>query len=200
VWHDARAAGLADGATSGTWRIPLLVDGRRVSLEGTLRRFRRPVLWPWLVLVALLTAAGVLVPRVAGRLLRPAAVGMGAVAGISAAVVALVFALDMYASAGTWIASFDELFFFAVGLGLLLWLPANVKLYAAVGVGLLAVAVGLSKGEAFFHPIVLSVIPSDGSRAALALAIGSGLGATILGCTDYATTSQLSFGSNERPY
>jgi hypothetical protein len=198
VWHDARAAGLANGATRGRWRIPLLVDGRRTNLEGTLRRFRRPALWPWLLLVGLLTAVAVLVLRAAGPLVQAAAIGISALAAISAAVVALAFAFDSYASAGTWIAGFDEIFFLAVGLGLLVWASASVKLYAAVGVGLLAVAVGLSKGEAFFHPIVLSVILSDATRTGLALAIGSGLGATILGCTSYVRTPQPTFGSGER--
>ena len=38
IWRDGRAQALPSGVTAGSWSVPLLVDGRRGELNGTLRR------------------------------------------------------------------------------------------------------------------------------------------------------------------
>ena len=90
---------------------------------------------------------------------RRAAVSLAVVASAASFVVAVAFSFDAYASPGTWIASVDEVFFLAIGVWFLLRGPERWRGLAAIGVGLLAMAVGISKGAIFFHPIVLAVLP-----------------------------------------
>lgn len=52
VWQDARARSLPPGIATGTWSVPLIVDGARSRLTGTLQRYGAPALWPWLVILA----------------------------------------------------------------------------------------------------------------------------------------------------
>ena len=48
VWHDARVRGLPPGLERREWAIPLVVDGRRVRLEGEIWRIHSPSPWPWI--------------------------------------------------------------------------------------------------------------------------------------------------------
>jgi hypothetical protein len=182
VWHDRRSAGLPAGVTRGTWRIPLVVDGRRVELTGTLVRLRRPALWPWAIVVVCLLVAGALLPlRRGAKAVRSGAIAAAVVACAAAAEIAVVFALDRYASPGTWIAGGDELVLLAVGVGVLVWAPRQAQMPVAVGLGLLSVAVGVSKGAAFLHGGVLS-LAAGATRPMLSIALGAGCAATICGC------------------
>ena len=113
----------ASGDARGPWSVPLLVDGRRRRLTGELVRGRRPAIWTWAAAAALLACA-----VLALTLFRPASrlrssLVLAGVAGVAATVTAVGFALDDYASPGTWIASLDELVFVAVGFGVLAWGP-----------------------------------------------------------------------------
>ncbi len=186
VWHDPRTQRLPSGVDQGVWSVPLNVDGRRVRLNGELRRFPAPPLWLWLGALVCLLGVG------ASPLLlrRPAFVRTGAIAcAIAAAgasvLIALAFALDAYSSPGTWVEGLDEIAFLAVGLGVLLWGPRNLHVGAAIGSGLVAVAVGLSKGAIFLHPLVLAPLPGTAVRVLGVVAIGVGLTAATLGCAFY---------------
>ena len=53
----------------------------------------------------------------------------------------------------------DELVFVAVGFGVLAWGARSTRAPAAIGLGVLSAAVGISKGAVFFHPVVLSSFP-----------------------------------------
>jgi hypothetical protein len=182
VWHDARLRALAPGVTSAAWRVPLVVDGRRAELRGELRRFRRPPLWPWLALVAVFGAASAASMRVHDReRLRRASTVLALAGTVVAVLLGVVFALDRYASPGTWIASADELVFAAVGVGVLLGGPQQARVGAAIGLGLLVLAIGLSYGQALLHPLVLSLLPGTPVRLAVATAIGVGAAASIVG-------------------
>ncbi|HVE96393.1 MAG TPA: hypothetical protein VNA67_05370 [Pseudonocardiaceae bacterium] len=46
-----------DQEASGSWELPLLVDGRQVTVLGTWERVPPPSPWPWLVALGLLAAA-----------------------------------------------------------------------------------------------------------------------------------------------
>jgi hypothetical protein len=192
VWHDARVQSLPAGRTRGAWTVPVIVDGKRGRISGEIERLRRPALWPWLGVLALVLA--VAVPAAASRRLRPlrsATIALGAVSGVTAVVTAIGFAVDTYASPGTWIAGADEIAFAAVGLGLLAFGPAVARVGAAVGLGLLGVAVGLSKGDALLHPLVLSAIPGALTRLLVVLAVATGAAAAILGGLYYASGAEL---------
>jgi len=190
VWHDRRTAGLPAGVARGGWRIPLVVDGRRLVLTGTLVRLPRPAIWPWSIVLALCLGAGVLLPlRLGTTAVRRAALVAAVVASAAAAEVAIAFALDPYASPGTWIAGIDELALLAAGLAVLVWAPRQAHVPAAVGIGLLAVAVGLSKGAAFLHAAALS-LAAGATRPMLAIAIGAGCAAAISGWLAYVRASE----------
>lgn len=191
VWHDARTRGLPAGTTRGVWLVPVLVDGRRTRLSGELWRYPAPQLWPWVGLLGGLLAAAVLplamtrsehVPRVAA--------GLAGVSTAGSVLLAFSFALDRYASPGTWIEGVDGSVLLAVGVGILLFGPRPWRFGAAIGVGLLGLALGLSKGAVFFHPIALAIVPATVVRWASALAIGTGCGAAWLGCWIYAHTPE----------
>jgi hypothetical protein len=166
----------------------LIVDGRPTRLEGELRRFPAPSLWLWLGILAFILAAAVLpfvLPRrhLAGS---AAAIWLGVIAACACGVVLVAFALDAYASPGTWIEALDAIAFIGVGVWALLGGPKQWHVAAAIGLGLVALAVGLLEGAIFLHPIVLAVLPGTATRLADILAIGAGIGAAVLGGLVYA--------------
>ncbi|MGH2870261.1 MAG: hypothetical protein ACRDNK_22165 [Solirubrobacteraceae bacterium] len=185
-WHDARAQGLPPGIDRGDWRVPLVADGRPMMLTGSLRRFPAPSLVLWIALLASATAVG-WATAVAGDAanIERAAGWLAFEAAAAATTVALVFALDSYASPGTWIAAGDEIAIIAVGIGLLVKGPPNLRLAGVIGLGLMALAVGLVHGSVFFHPIVLAPLPSTVTRALTLAGIAAGIDAAALGCFAY---------------
>jgi len=185
IWRDARSQGLAPGVQQGSWSVPMIVDGRTTELGGMLRRHPTPALWSWLALLGcFVITVAVLLPR--RRQLAAAAISLAAIAAGASVIVAVAFALDAYASPGTWIAGFDEIFFIAIGVGALLRGPRRWHLPAAIGLGLLAAAVGISKGQIFFHPLVLAVLPGAVIRLLAIVAIGAGFAAAALAGAIYA--------------
>jgi hypothetical protein len=169
VWHDVRTS-------RPHWSVPIALDGRREAIVGETTRLPRPALWLWSLLLAAIVAA-------AAVLRRPAMLGL--VSSASAIIVAAGFALSSYANPGTWIAGVDELFFAAAGVGVLRWGASSLRLASAVWLSLLGVAVGLSKGEMFFHALVLSALPGTAIRIAAGVAVAAGAAGTVHGCLAY---------------
>ncbi len=190
TWHDARVQGLPPGVDHGSWNVPLIVDGHRTELLGDLQRFPRPSLWPWLAAVAALIAAAAtpILTRRQDRI-RRAAIALGLIAAFASVVIALAFVFDSYASPGTWIEGLDEIAFLAVGIGVLVKGPQNFHVFAAIGLGLVSVAVAISKGAAFLHPIVLASLPGTVVRVGVVVALGAGFGASLLGCWFHIETA-----------
>jgi hypothetical protein len=175
TWHDARVGGLPPGNGERTWSVPLVVDGRPARLDD-------PSVLPWAVILgAVLAASAVPLLLRRRRLVRAVAIGFAVTAAVVSVVLALAFAFDRYASPGTWIAALDEIVFLVIGLGVLYRGPESLHVGAAVGLGLLGLAVGLSKGAVFFHPIVLAVLPATAIRLLVLAAIGTGAAAAALG-------------------
>jgi hypothetical protein len=90
VWHDGRLHALASVATSpnasfvGTWRIPLVVEGRLTAISGGLWHAKDPsIVWFWPIAVVLLSVLAAVrvrsssLDRLLGR-----ALGLAALAGI----------------------------------------------------------------------------------------------------------------------
>lgn len=192
VWHDGRVQGLRPGAGRATWRVPIVVDGRRSAIVGEVWRVPPPALWPWL-LVALLVAGLVATlgfRRGAARL-RRASVAFGLVAAGCALAAAAGFALGAYASAGTWFAAVDEAAFGLACVGVLAWGPRGARAAAGVGLGVLGLAVGLENGAVFLHSVVLSVVPGTMTRALIAVSVGAGVGAAAAGVRYYARQGEV---------
>jgi hypothetical protein len=182
VWHDARLRGLPPGVTRRRWTVPLVVDGSRSRLAGELIRVPRPSRLPWLALAAI-TAVGVAIvlARRSSMPLRTATTALGLVAVAATVVTAVDFALASSATEGAWVEAANELVFVLVGLAFILRGSPNTRALAGGAVGLLALAVGLSKFPALLHGVVLSALPADASRAAVALSICAGAAAAVLG-------------------
>lgn len=190
VWHDARTQGLPPGVSHGSWSVPLIVDGQRSRLEGQLWHFPRPSPWPWLGTLAALVAVGLaplVLPR--SRLAGPAATVFAVIATVASLVLLMAFALDAYASPGTWIEAFDATVFLGVGAWALLRGPLQWRGVGAAGVGLVALAVALLDVPIFLHPIVLAILPAMVTRLAAVLAIAAGVDAAALGGILYSETS-----------
>lgn len=184
VWHDARVQGLPAGLAEGVWRVPLVIDGRGGLLSGELRRFPGPPLLLWLAALAgWLAVASVPLIRHRQDLVRTEALALALIAAGAATVVALAFALDAYASPGTWIVGVDVIIFLAVGVGVMRRGPRHLHVAGAIWAGLVSVALGLLDGSVFLHPIVLAVLPGTVMRLLVVTAIGAGASAAALGAT-----------------
>jgi hypothetical protein len=181
VWHDARLRGLPAGVTHRRWSVPLVVDGRRATVGGELVRVAKPSPWPWAGLAALTAIAVAIVLTRRNEPLRTATTALGLVAAAATVVTAADFALASSASQGAWVEGANELVFVLVGLAFVVWGSGDTKALAGGALGLLALAVGLSKFPALLHGIVLSALPGAVSRAGVALAICAGAGAVVLG-------------------
>jgi hypothetical protein len=186
-WLDARAQQLPVGVDSSAWAVPLIVDGHRATLRGQLRRYPAPSLLGWALLLAGLLAAGVRLVVLARReVTRAAALGAAALGAGVCPVLALGFAFDGAASPGTWIEAFNEIVFVGVGLGVLFGGREALRAGAAIGLGLVSLAVGLLDSAVFVHPVVLSLLPGALTRLLVVIAAGSGLAAIGLGGVGYA--------------
>jgi hypothetical protein len=182
VWHDARLRGLPPGVMHGRWTVPLRVDGNRTSISGELVRAPKPAVWPWLALAGLTAAVVAYVLRRRDQsLLRNAATVLGLVGAVATVVTSADFAFASNATQGAWFEGVNEVVFVLAGLAFVIWGSRDAKALAGGALGLLAVAVGLSKFPALLHGIVLSSLPGEASRAAVALAICAGAAATVLG-------------------
>jgi hypothetical protein len=181
IWHDARVRGLPPGATRRHWTVPLLVDGERASIGGELVRVERPSMLPWFALGAI---SAIVVAFVLARrrpLLRSATTVLGLVAAAATVVTAADFAFASSANEGAWVEGANELVFVLVGLAFVIWGSSDTRALAGGALGLLALAVGLSKLPALLHGIVLSALPGQLSRTVVALAICAGGAAVVLG-------------------
>jgi hypothetical protein len=174
TWHDARVRA---GEKTGRWRIPLLVDGRRTFLAGSVERVAAPAWWPWLaigVAFAVATALGL-------RRRALAAAAFGALSGAATVVSATGFALASTATQGAWIEGANEAVFALVGAVILVRGSGNAKALAGGFLGLLGLAAGLTKLPVLLHGIVLSALPGGVARVAVVLAIAAGAAAATLG-------------------
>lgn len=187
VWHDARVQTPPAGMRHAFWSVPVVVDGRRSSIRGEVRRLPPPPLWPWLLVLGLVAVGAAVVLRSRRReLVRVGACALAVVAGGAAVATVAGFAFAAYASPGTWIAGVDETILIAACAGVMWWGPPRARVAGAGGIGLLALAVGLSKGPVFLHPIVLSLLPAVAARLAACVSIAAGLVAAVFGGAFYA--------------
>jgi hypothetical protein len=181
VWHDARLRGLPPGVTHRPWIVPLVVDGSRTRLGGELRRVPTPSPWPWLALGAVVVASVAILFTRRRQLVRTATVLLGCAAAAASVATAVGFALASTASVGAWVEGANELVFVLVGLAFVARGSRDTRALAGGALGLLGLAVGLSKLPALLHGIVLSALPAAAARTSVALAICAGAAGAALG-------------------
>jgi hypothetical protein len=181
AWADARAwapASALRGRVNVQWQVPLVVDERRVGIDGELTRVARPPLWPWLVLVAVpLLAAAVAARR--KRLLWASATVLAAVAGLATLAALCSFALGgLPVAADRWVLFAVEVGLTVVALGFLL--RPRARFLAVAGLAAFAVLQALAELAVFRHGVGVSGLPAVAVRLAAALGLGAGLGAAGL--------------------
>lgn len=181
VWHDARVRGLPPGVSQRRWAVPLVIDGERASIDGELVRVPRPSVLPWFALGAISAVVVAFVLARRRSLRRTATTVLGLVAASATVVSAADFVFASSANEGAWVEGANELVFVLVGLAFVIWGSSDTRALAGGALGLLALAVGLSKLPALLHGIVLSALPGQLSRTAVALAICAGGAAVVLG-------------------
>ncbi len=188
AWHEHRlhvlealAHGRRDAATLGPWSVPLLVDGRRHTLEGVLDYQPPRHVWLWLALACLLAvvlAAGTLA---AGSRAPELVVALGLAATL------LVWAVrvgrELYGRPGVGPGGYLDVFLTAaVGVALLVGLlhrDREVRLFTAFAAGFGSFYEGLAMLPVLTHSTALSVLPSGAARVAVALILGLGIGALV---------------------
>jgi len=181
TWHDNRVRALPPGIDRARWQIPLLVDGRRVSLQGELWRVREPAWWPWLLIGLPFVLVSLLVffrrrPAVSSA---AAAFGLLAAAGLVASGAGLAF--DTYASTGKWIALGNELALAVAGVAVIAIGTRVARGLAGGALGLLGLAAVALTFPVLLHGVVLSVFPATVARVVLALTLWSAVAATAFG-------------------
>jgi hypothetical protein len=181
IWHDARVRGLPATIERRRWSIPLVVDGRRVRLEGEVWRVGRPSPWPWLSLMVPFAAIAVFIIARRRSSVRQAAAAFGAVAAAGTVAVAAAFGLAASASVGTWIEGMNELALALAGVAVIMYGSAVARPIAGGALGLLALSVGLSKVPVFLHGVVLSAFPSTFARLLVGCTISEGAAASAVG-------------------
>jgi hypothetical protein len=181
AWADSRSwapASALHGRAVVRWSVPVVVDGRRVAIQGELTHVASPPLWPWLVLAALPLLAAAIAVR-SKRWVWATATGLAALAGLATLADLSGFALGGLAvSADRWLLFAFEVALLVVALGLLA--RPRARLIAIAAIAAFAVLQALSEIAVFRHGVVVSGLPATAVRMAAALALGAGLGAAGL--------------------
>lgn len=182
TWHDARVRGLPRGLDQGTWSVPLVVDGRRGRLRGTIERVSAPSKIAWLTLGAVFAAlTGLLLARRRQSTLRTACIVLGAISAGATLVAATGFSAASTAREEVWLESGNEVVILLVGMVFLVRGSRDTRAIAGGFLGLVALAVGLTRLPVLSHGIVLAALPGQLTRFAVVLAISAGAAAAILG-------------------
>ena len=185
AWHENRLRPVLHPDSTGpvgTWRIPLVVDGRRSVLHGTEWYGAPPSKLPWLIaalaLLAGIGAAGMLQPS-----RRTDRVGSGAAVVAAVAWCAGWIGVLLYQrTTAIWLVVSAA---YAVSVALLvaaaLAEPDNrrPRLLIAGAIGLLAATFSLPEIGVFQRAFVFSALPEAAARACVAVGIGAGAGAAV---------------------
>jgi hypothetical protein len=184
-WHEHRlhaleplAAGRSSEADLGRWSVPLLIDGRRHALIGTLR-YRPPgATWAWIAGacgIAILTCALVAVSRPAWQ---RATVLIAVAAALLTGTIRI--ARDLYGRPDLTASNYlDIAFTTAVGLALLLALlggRGGVPLFTACLVGIGSLFQGIALSPIVTHGYALTALSTTAARAAVTAVLGLGAG------------------------
>jgi hypothetical protein len=185
-WHDHRTHWMAEATPDSpvrAWEVPLTVDGRDAVIHGEWRYESPPSAWPWLLGAAVIAGGvgwfGLRRSRLAAATAAVAGGLMGAVGvalwrlpggGPGAATMALV----------------------AAGLALAAWVGARRTwtgpLLAGSGVALLIV--GWQRLDVLDHSVLTTALPEVQERVAVALALGAGGAALVVGLVQTLGTNQ----------
>jgi hypothetical protein len=192
-WHEHRLHALeplarGDHATTvvGRWRVPLVIDGRRHSLVGTLV-FQPPGSgWPWILLACSLGAVVAGTLTLSTRAARRTAVVAAVVATVLVWTVRI--GRELYGRPGVPLTGYVEIALTSlVGVvllyGLLHW-DREVHMFTALIVSFGCLYQGLTMLPVLTHAIALTVLPTFVARAGIAAILGLGVGVLAIALRD----------------
>jgi hypothetical protein len=182
TWHEHRLAPPPyDGGKPGpvaSFRIPVLSDGEKTAIRGTFIRYRRPPLWPWLVVAGIVTAAAVVVGRRRPALRPSLVLGLGVFGALAALVsVASFGAADSPSGRTAWGQSGLAIFLAACAGAGLLRLRGERRTLLAGLLGTAAAMTTIGSLGVFWHGVVISSLPTGLTRALCAVALTAGTAA-----------------------
>ncbi|MGN6800146.1 MAG: hypothetical protein ACTHKS_18575 [Gaiellaceae bacterium] len=180
LWHEHRLHALEPlarghrGSTLGNWSVPLIVDGRRHALHGSLV-YRPPgAIWPWLILAGVLAAAQVLAPASSVTAARAAALLIWLVR----------VGRELYGRPSvSWAAELDIVFTSLVGVAFfagLLHRDASVRMFTTFLLAFGCLYEAWTMFPVLTHAVALTVLPTRAVQAAVAAIIGLGAGMLVL--------------------
>lgn len=189
AWHDNRLRPVATVTAPsrrphevGSWRIPLIVDGRAATLSGTEWYASPPSPWPWLapgaLLVILAFFAGRRLSQRAQRLIASALLPL-AVAGLCAAWSGAILVGHATLPAELFAAAFAGVsaVFLSVGVAAA---GGEKQLGVMALIGAFSATFAVPLITVFEHGFVLSALPGSGARIATATAFFCGLAAAAV--------------------
>ena len=184
AWHEHRlhalerlAQGRGSAGPVGPWSVPIVVDGRRFSIDGVLT-YRPPSLsWLRIALTVLLAGAA----SIAAARSAVALVGMALVA--TASVWAIRVGRELYGRPGVPAIGYVEIAITCVvGAALVYGLvnrDAGTRVVTAFLAGFGALYEGLTMLPVLTHAVALNALPTGVARAAEVLALGGGVGVLV---------------------
>jgi hypothetical protein len=192
TWHEHRLGPPPyNGSQLGPiahFAIPLTVDGRAVTIGGTFVRYRRPLLWPWLLGAGVLAGAVAVAVRGRPRVRCEVATVLGAVAGLAALAGLVAFdAADAPNGRVAWLQLVLGFGLAAVVYGALVRLHGVRRAHLGGIIGVAAAAVTLGSLSVFQHGVVISLLPASISRALCVVALAGGVAAAA---TSYVTEAR----------
>jgi hypothetical protein len=184
-WHEHRlhileplARGLHATASVGRWSVPLLIDGQRHTLTGTLVYHPPGSAWPWILLACGLAAIAAATLAVSAPLSRRVAVFV-ALAG-TLLVWLVRIGRELYGRPTVGVGGYIEVALTSlVGVILLLGLlyrDEEVRLFTAFLVSFGCLYQGLTMLPVMTHAIALTTLPTALTRPSVAAILGLGGG------------------------
>lgn len=188
LWHEHRLHALeplAHGHQTtvlGRWSVPLMIDGRRHALVGSLV-YRPPgPLWPWLALAGVLAAAQLAALTVSPGAGRRAAVAAGLAAALLIWMVRI--ARELYGRPEvSWGAQLDIAFTSLVGVAFLAGLlhrDESVRVFTAFLLVFGCLYQAWAMLPVLTHAVALTVLPTRLAQGAVAAIIGLGTGMLVI--------------------
>ncbi len=184
AWHEHRLHALQplarvrnSAGPIGPWSVPVVVDGRRLALNGVLDYSPPGAAWAWIALSALLAAASsALATRWTAALVALALVATSAVWTIR-------IGRELYGRPNVQAIGYAEVAITcAVGAALVFGLVRHdegMRVLTAFLVGVGALYEGLTMLPVLTHAIALSALPTIAARLLEVLTLGAGIGTLV---------------------
>jgi len=174
VWHDHRIHSMTAADDGHAWAVALLVDGRRVDVNGELRVESTPSPVPWLALIGGLVVVGVLLGR---RRTRPTGTIAAIIGSLLSLAMAVIVVLDTPAQLGR-----QPLPILLTGVA---YLCSMVALLLTGRGRRIAVAASLALSAGFLTTVAKSLVsayvPMIGPAVAARAIVATAIAAVIIG-------------------